>query len=161
MRWNDFRTHSYHAKLQILPLRIHRREGTVVQWPMFISYTIIRVSSKYQMFWGMKSSVLWDVIPWCLVEVYWCFRRIYYPQFQILRVCWVCKQAGRSIHSACLADFLTPMIKAICSYKMSANFCYTRHVTFQKIALFIVTAVRFSSLTFWRTDTPQDNVKWW
>jgi hypothetical protein len=53
------------------------------------------------------------------------------------------------------------MIKAVCSSKMSANFFYTRHVSFQKIALFIVTAVRFSSLTFWGTvDTPQDNVKW-
>lgn len=157
MRWNYFRTHSDHAKLQILPLRIHWREGTVVQWPMFITFTIIRASSKYLMFWRMKSSVLWDVIPWCLVEVY-CFRGTYCPQFQILRVCWVGKQAGRSIYSACLADFFTPMIKAVCSSKMSANFFYTRHVSFQKI----VTAVRFSSLTFWGTvDTPQDNVKWW
>jgi hypothetical protein len=52
-------------------------------------------------------------------------------------------------------------MEATCSSNMSANFCYTRHVTFQKIAPFIENAVRFSNLTFWTTfDTPQDNIKW-
>jgi hypothetical protein len=63
--------------------------------------------------------------------------------------------------ASCLADFLTLMIKVVFCSKMSADFCYTRHITFQKIALFIVIGVRFSNLTFWRTfHTPQDKVKW-
>jgi hypothetical protein len=52
-------------------------------------------------------------------------------------------------------------MEAECLFKMSANFCYARHVTFQKIVFFIGITVRFPNLTFWRKfNTSQDRIKW-
>jgi hypothetical protein len=53
------------------------------------------------------------------------------------------QEAAATLFAACLADFLTLKMEAVCSSKMPANFCYTKHVTFQMIVFFIVIAVRF------------------
>jgi hypothetical protein len=91
---NDFTDHPDHAKLQNPPLRIHRREHTLVQWPTFISYTITIISSKYQTsFLGCDTTMSGRSLLM--------FQRNIQPQLQIWWVCWAGKQAGSSSHSVC------------------------------------------------------------
>jgi hypothetical protein len=49
----------------------------------------------------LKSSILWNVMPYNLVEVYWCFRGTYCLHFRGQRVC----QPASSLHAAQLLAY--------------------------------------------------------